>query len=132
MSKAQASIEFLMLLAFLLIVTTFFTVFLLVEYSNLVITNRQVNLNNFAESISNQINKAILNGPGFSTKFYLYEKIDGKNYSIILNASAQMLEISVDGQYASADLFSKEIMVITWNPGKDQTIENVDGRIVIK
>jgi len=131
-SKAQASFEFLALLAFFLIVITFFTGLLLAEYSSITIAGRQAGLNNFADLIGNQINKVILNGPGSSTKFYLPEKIFGKNYSIFLNASAQMLEISVDGEYASSNLFSKNITVIEWAFGRDQIIENIDERVVIK
>ena len=132
--RAQASFEFMQTFTLLLIIALIFTAIFMNYYMDLQNQSNQMALTNFAEAISEKINSAYLGGDGFQTNFYLPQKIKGEDYYIILNSTSKYLEVRLNDtsyeNYGAANLLTSNIKLIQWN--ENQTIENVEGKIVIK
>ncbi len=133
-SKAQASFEFIEVFTFFLAIALIFIAMFMNYYTGLQIKSNQVTLKNFAQELGEKINTAYLAGDGFQQNFYLPQKIQGEDYYIILKPSEKYLEVRLNDSaiqdYGSADLLTSNIQLIQWN--QNQTIENTQGKIIIK
>ena len=133
-SRAQASFEFIEVFTFFLAVALIFIAMFMNYYMGLQIKSNQLTLKNFAQEIGQKINTAYLAGNGFQQNFYLPQQIQGENYYIVLKPSEKYLEVRLNDSaiqdYGSADLLTSNVQLIQWN--QNQTIENVEGKIIIK
>ncbi len=133
-TRAQASFEFMQTFTLLFAVVVIFSAIFLNYYIDLQNKSIQFQLTNFAESIAGKINSAYLAGDGYSVNFYLPQKLYSENYFINLSASNKYLEVHLNDSdyenYGSASLLTSNIQLIQWN--ENQTIENINGKIVIK
>ena len=133
-SKAQASFEFLEVLTFFLAISLLFIAMFMNYYVGLQVKSNQITLQNFAQEIGQKINTAYLAGDGFQENFYLPQKIQGEDYYITLKPDEKYLEVALNDSeikdYGSAQLLTSNIQLIQWS--QNQTIENINGKIVIK
>ncbi len=131
-AKGQASVEFLLILAFVLLVATAYTGYFFSMSAQLNGLQRQAELNAFARSIGDEINKVFLGGPGSVSSFFLQPQYRGHNYTLSINSTANTLELVLDdGTFSSAYLAGEELQVL-WRHGANQTFQNVNGTVMIR
>jgi len=131
--KAQASIEFMNIFIVLFIVVSIFSAMFIKAYSDIQTENARMLARNTASVVSEEINKAWVSGSGFSTTLILPEEIAGQDYDININSSAHILELNTsEGFVAFSSIIPENVEVIQWEKGKNQSIENVNGKVVIK
>ena len=131
-ARGQASVEFLLILAFVLVIASAYTAYFFSLSAQLNGLQRQAELNAFVRSIGDEINKVYLGGPGSTSSFFLQPQYRGHNYTIFINTTANALEAVLDdGTYASAYLAGEELVVL-WRYGANQTFQNVNGTVVVR
>ena len=132
--KGQASFEFMQAFAlFFIIIIVFSAVF--VQKTAAVSRQRDFSqMFHFVDEISNDINMIDMAGNGASITITLPEQVQGQNYTLVLAHSAKALEAQTADKnyYASAFITTSNVNVVQWNYGETQTIENVNGMVIIK
>lgn len=131
-AKGQASVEFLLILAFVLLVATAYTGYLFFMSAQLNGLQRQAQLNAFVRSIGDEINKAFLGGSGSVSSFFLQPQYDGRNYTLYTNSTARGLEIVLDDGRHSTAYLAGPVLQVLWRYGANQTFQNVNGTVVIR
>ena len=125
--KAQSSVEFLIIFAFLM----FFLCILGVmsfQKSNLILeTQKDIEAENFLKVISDKINMVSIEGSGFSTNLTIFPRIYDSNYT--LNINRNRLELNVFGRFYDKFVLTENITG-TLKPGVN-TLQNINGIIVI-
>jgi hypothetical protein len=124
--------EFITILAFFVFVTTFYSAYFMFEWSEITVSNRQAEVGLFLHRISAYIDVAYLGGPGFTASFYLPDNLYGQNYTIAMNASDKAVELNIGDIQAFSSTITEKFRLVRWNFGGTQTIENVDGTVVIR
>lgn len=102
------------------------------QWSEITDSNRNAELAMFANRLAAYIDVASIGGPGFATYFYLPEAFYGHPYTVSINPAEKALEVNCEDRYALSTTITDRILVVRWNPGGTQVLENVDGTVVIR
>lgn len=131
-ARGQASVEFLLILAFVLLIASAYTGVFFAQSAQLSGLRKQAELSAFVRSIGDEISRASLGGPGSESSLFLRPQYDGRNYTLYTNSTAHGLEIVLDdGRHATAYVAGPVLQVL-WRYGANQTLQNVNGTVVIR
>ena len=131
-ARGQASVEFLLILAFVLAIASAYTGYFFSLSAQLNGLQRQAQLNAFARSIGDEINKAYLGGPGSASSFFLRPQHEGRNYTLYTNSTAHGLEVVLDDGRSATAYLAGPVLEVLWRYGANQTFQNVNGTVVIR
>ena len=129
--KGQVSIEFMYITAFLLLILTIYSGFLLKEYAALQGERNAEQVKEVARMIAGEINTAWSSGDGYESRFYLPGKINGRDYSIVLSQDKSMIEVRAGEDSYAEYLTARNLDVLRWNKGGEQTVSRENGRVVV-
>lgn len=88
--RAQAAIEVLIYLGFFMLVFVSLTVLFLMQVNQDVIRRQQQVSNAVAEQVAQDVEIAILGGPGFNATFPIPDRIAGQQYELYFNDAGYM------------------------------------------
>ncbi len=126
-SKAQVSIEFMLLFIFFLGIMAVVMVYVMQSIENTSASTVGLETQQRLSFIKSKIETAFLEGDGFSTHFTLPLQIMNLNYSVGIDSGFVLIEIS--NMTYSSPLITKDI---TGAPRKGENLlRNVNGRLVI-
>jgi len=127
MSKAQVSIEFMLLFIFFIGIMAVVMVYVMQSMENTSASTVSLETQETLSFLKSRFDTAFLEGDGFSTNFTLPQQIMSQNYSVGIDAGFLLIEIN--NMTYSSPLITKDI---TGLPRKgDNLLKNVNGRLVI-
>ena len=100
-TKAQASMEFIVLISFVLLIFAVFTPFLWKQQNEILSERKTLTAEKIALIIKKEVDMAVMFGSGYERNFTIPNDILGSNYTI-----------SIHGK----------ILVLNWNSGETQEI----------
>jgi len=132
--KGQASFEIMMLIAFLIIISTFYITAFRDQFQTFYIDN-QNKLEVICADLADEINSAVSYGNGFTSNTTLPSQINGQNYKILVQSNSSMICI-LNNLTAFENILSKNITNQTsippfYVPIREIKVENINDVIVI-
>lgn len=124
--KAQSSLEFLVMVTFLLMIFALFYGSLVSRNSQLAEDRRAMQALLAAEDAAYEINTAIIEGHGYAKNFTLPADLYGENYSITVEPGLVFVDWAQNSRFASVMLADSSCAL---HPGTN-SIENVEGAVL--
>ncbi|MDI6798519.1 MAG: hypothetical protein QMD12_00770 [Candidatus Aenigmarchaeota archaeon] len=129
-SKAQITIEFVLILMTLLIFLTFFAHAVYLQLSQTYEKSIELETERIGNEVASQINTAYESGSGYSKKYTLPDKLMNLDYNVSVNSAQGRIEISVRGAVSFFPIVTRNVSG-NFTKGEN-TIKNVEGLIKIE